>query len=116
MKNMYAVKCIYSYKFYDINHSLIEDITPSWEERIILIKANSVEEVENKINKYAKEYENSYINEDNQIVEIRLYEVIDIYALFDTNDRTNIEVYSNIFSTKEKDIKKVLNITYPLGD
>ena len=111
MKNMYAVKCLYSYKFYDINHSLIEDITPSWEERIILIKANSVEEVENKINKYAKEYENSYINEDNQIVEIRLYEVIDIYALFDTNDRTNIEVYSNIFSAKEKDIKKVLNIT-----
>ena len=43
----------------------------------------SVEEVENKIDKYAKEYENSYINEDNQIVEIRLYEVIDIYALFD---------------------------------
>ena len=116
MKNMYAVKCLYSYKFYDINHSLIEDITPSWDERIILIKANSVEEVENKINKYAKEYENSYINEDNQIVEIRLYEVIDIYALFDTNDRTYIEVYSNIFSAKEKDIKKVLNITYPLGD
>ena len=68
MKNMYAVKCLYSYKFYDINHSLLEDITPSWEERIILIKAN------------------------------------------------NIEVYSNIFSAKEKDIKKVLNITYPLGD
>ena len=35
MKNMYAVKCLYSYKFYDINHNLIEDITPSWEERII---------------------------------------------------------------------------------
>ena len=52
--------------------------SPSWEERIILIKANSVEEVENKIDKYAKEYENSYINVYNQIVEIRLYESIKI--------------------------------------
>ena len=41
MKNMYAIKCLYQYKFYDKNDQLLKDIIPGWEEKIILIKASN---------------------------------------------------------------------------
>ena len=116
MKNMYAVKCLYQTKFYTIDNELIEDIIPAWEERIILIKASSMDEADQKCEKYAKEYESDCINVDNQIVKTRLYSIIDIFWIFDTNARTNIEVYSNIFTASVEDVESMLDVEYPIEE
>ena len=116
MKNMYAVKCLYQSKFYSADDKLLDEHIPGWEERIILIKASSMEEADLKCEKMAKKYESDYINVYNQIVKVRLYAIIDIFATFDTNARTNIEVYSNMFDASEEDVKKMLDIEYPVEE
>lgn len=116
MKNMYAVKCMYQSKFYSMENELLDEVMPSWEERIILIKASSLEDADLKCEKMAKEYESEYINIYNQLVKVRLYTIVDIFAVFDTNERTNIEVYSNIFDATEEDVEKMLDVAYPIDD
>lgn len=113
MKDMYAVKCLYQSKFYSIDNELLDE-TPAWEERIILIKALSMDDADLKSEKIAKEYESEYVNIHNQIVKIRLYTIVDIFATFDTNARTNIEVYSNIFYATEEEVEKMLDVEYPI--
>ena len=114
MKNMYAIKCLYQSKFYTMDGESLDDIMPSWEERIILIKASSMEEADSKCEKIAKEYESEYVNVCNQRVKVRLYTIVDIFATFDTNARTNIEVYSNMFDATEEDVEKMLDVEYPI--
>jgi len=114
MKNMYAVKCLYQAKFYSSDGKLLEDAIPSWEERVILIKASSIEDADKKCELFAKQYESEYINIYNQIVKVRLYEVIDIFAVFDTSARTNIEVYSKMFDATVKEVEQMLDIEYPI--
>lgn len=114
MKNMYAIKCLYQYKFYDKNDELLKDIIPGWEEKIILIKASSLEQADKKCKVIAKEYESDYENVDNQIVKVRLYEILDIFAIFETIDRTNIEVYSKMFNAEVEEVEKILDIEYPI--
>ena len=116
MKNMYAVKCLYQFKFYSMENELLEDVMPGWEERIILIKAASMEDADSKCEKMAKEYESEYTNPYNQIVKVRLYTIIDIYATYDTTARTNIEVYSNMFDATEEDVEKMLDVEYPIEE
>ena len=116
MKNMYAVKCLYQSKFYSADNKLLDGIIPNWEERIILIKASSMEEANLMCEKMAKKYESDYVNVYSQIVKVRLYAIIDIYATFDTNARTNIEVYSNMFDAPEEDVRKMLDIEYPVEE
>ena len=116
MKNMYAIKCLYQSKFYSVNNKLLDEITPSWEERIILIKASSMEEAELKCAIIAKEYESEYTNVYNQIVKVRLYSIVDIFATFDTNARTNIEVYSKMFEATEEEVERMLDVEYPLDN
>ena len=116
MRNMYAVKCLYQTKFYTKENKLIEDIIPSWEERIILIKASSIEEADAKCEKYAKKYEGDNINTDNHIFKTRLYEILDIFWIFDTNSRTNIEVYSKMFSASEETVRQMLDVEYPIEE
>ena len=116
MKNMYAVKCLYQTKFYTMDNELIEDIIPSWEERIILIKASCMEEADAKCEKYAKEYEGDYVNVDNQIFKTRLYAILAIFSTFDTNARTNIEVYSNMFDATVEEVEQMLDIVYPIEE
>ena len=116
MKNMYAVKFLYQTKFYTKENELIEDIIPSWEERIILIKASSMEEANAKSEKYAKEYEGDYINTDNQILKTRLYEILDVFLVFDTNSRINIEVYSKMFTASEETVRQIFDIEYPIEE
>ena len=89
---------------------------PSWEERIILIKASSMEDADRKCEKIAKTYESEYINTDNQKVKVRLYTVIDIFAIYDTNARTNIEVYSKMFVATEEEVNKMLDVEYPIEE
>ena len=113
MKNMYAVKCLYQLNFYSKEDKLLNEIIPGWEERIILIKASSIEEADVKSEKIAKKYENEYVNVNDQIVKVRLYTIIDIFAIFDTDAETDIEVYSNMFNATEEEIKKMLDIEYP---
>lgn len=113
MKNMYGVKCLYQSKFYSVDNKLLDDIIPAWEERIILIKASSMEEADFKCEKIAKEYESEYTNVNNQIVKVRLYSIIDIFATFDTNARTNIEVYSKMFDATEEEVERMLDVEYP---
>ena len=115
MKNMYSVKCLYQSKFYSVDNKLL-DVRPLWEERIILIKAASIEDADLKCEKLAKTYESDYVNVDNQIVKVRLYAIIDIFAIFDTSDRTNIEIYSNIFDATEEEVRKMLEIEYPIEE
>lgn len=116
MKNMYAVKCMYQSKFYSMENELLDEVMPSWEERIILIKASSLEDADLKCEKIAKEYESEYINIYNQLVKVILYTIVDIFAVFDTNERTNIEVYSNIFDATEEDVEKMLDVEYPIEE
>ena len=116
MKNMYAVKCLYQFRYYTLDGKLIDDAPPCWEERIILIRASSMDEAELKCEKIAKEYEDEYVNPHNQVVKIKLHTIIDIFATYDTNARTNIEVYSKIFDATEQEVEKMLNIEYPLGE
>lgn len=113
MKNMYALKCLYQAKFYNKDGELLGELLPNWEERIILVKGASFEEVELKSEKFAQKYETEYLNIENQIVKVRLYEIIDIFAVFDTNDRTNIEVYSKMFEATEEQVKNMLDVEYP---
>lgn len=115
MKNMYAIKCLYQYKFYDQNDQLLKDIIPGWEEKIILIKASSLEQADKKSKMIAKEYESNYENVDNEIVKVRLYEILDIFAIFDTTDRTNIEVYSKMFKAEVEKVEKILDIEYHIN-
>lgn len=115
MKNMYAIKCLYQYKFYDKNDQLLKDIIPGWEEKIILIKASSLEQADKKSKMIAKEYESNYENVDNEIVKVRLYEILDIFAIFDTTDRTNIEVYSKMFKAEVEKVEKILDIEYHIN-
>ena len=115
MKNMYAVKCIYRFQYYTLDGDLIGDASPCWEERIILIKASNMDEADSKCEKIAKEYEDEYVNtRRNQVVKVKLYTVVDIFATFDTNARTNIEVYSKMFDATEQEIETMLDIEYPL--
>jgi len=116
MKNMYAVKCLYQSRFYSEDNKLLADVIPAWEERIILIKASSMEEADLKCEKIAKEYESEYTNVHNQIVKVRLYSIVDIFATFDTNARTNIEVYSKMFDATEEEIEKMLDVEYSIDD
>lgn len=114
MRNMYAVKCLYKWDIYDSNDLLLKDTTTTWEERVILIKASSIEDADCRSKKYAKKYEQEYTNIDNQFVKIKLYEIINIYAIFDSNSRTNIEVYSNLFEATEEEVEKMLDIEYSI--
>ena len=116
MKNMYAAKCLYQARFYSTDNKLLDDIIPAWEERIILIKASSMEEADLKCEKIAKEYESEYTNVHNQIVKVRLYSIVDIFATFDTNARTNIEVYSKMFDATEEEVEKMLDVEYSIDD
>ena len=114
MKNMYAVKCIYRFQYYTLDGDLIDDASPCWEERIILIKASNMDEADSKCEKIAKEYEDEYVNTQSQVVKLKLYTVVDIFATYDTNARTNIEVYSKMFDATEQEIDTMLDIEYPL--
>ena len=116
MKNMYAVKCLYRFQYYTLDRKLIDDARPCWEERIILIRASSMDEANLKCEKIAKEYEDEYINARNQVVKVKLYNIVDIFATYDTNARTNIEVYSKMFDATAEEIEKILDIEYPLGE
>ena len=112
---MYAIKCLYWSKFYKEDNTLIEE-PPLWEERIILIKAESLDDADKKSEKIAKTYEYDYVNVYNENVKVRLYAVIDIFAVFDTNARTNIEVYSNYFDATVEEVEKMLQIEYPIEE
>lgn len=114
MRNMYAVKCLYKWDIYDSGGALLNETTYHWEERIILITASSIEDADCKSEKFAKEYEQEYTNTDNQLVKIKLYAIVDIFAIFDTNSRTNIEVYSNLFDATEEQVEKMLDIEYQI--
>ena len=116
MKNMYAVKCLYQSKYYSMENELLDDVIPAWEERIILIRASSMEEADQKCEKMAKKYESEYINVLNQKVRVRLYSIIDIFATFDTDARTNIEVYSKMFDATEEEVQKMLDVEYPIEE
>ena len=113
MKNTYAVKCLYKYSFYTQNKVLIEDIMPGWEERIILIKAENINDADNKSEVFAKEYEKEYVNVDNQIVRVELYEILDI---FDIHKNSNVEIYSKMFSANQKDVENILEIMYSVNE
>lgn len=113
MKNTYAVKCLYKYSFYTQNKVLIEDIMPGWEERIILIKAENMDDADNKSEVFAREYEKEYVNVDNQIVRVELYEIFDI---FDIHKNSNVEIYSKMFSANQKDVENILEIMYSVNE
>ena len=72
------------------------------------------EDADSKCEKYALEYEDSYINPYGEIVKTTLYEILDVYQIFDTNKKNNIEVYSNIFYNSEKQLKKSLAVNHPI--
>ncbi len=116
MKNMYAIKSLYITRVYTMDGKLLDDIMPGWEERIFLIKASSMDEADLKCEKIAKEYESDYVNVLNQRVEVRLYTIVDIFAIFDTNARTNIEVYSKMFDATEEEVEKMLDVEYPMEE
>lgn len=114
MKNMYAIKCIYKSSLYKLDDNSEIDYPNQFEERIFLIKAKSLEDADNKCEKYALEYEDSYINPYGEVVKTTLYEILDIYQIFDTHKKNNIEVYSNIFYNSEKQLKNSLSVNHPI--
>ncbi|MDE5715598.1 MAG: DUF4288 domain-containing protein [Anaeroplasmataceae bacterium] len=114
MKNMYAIKCLYQINVYNENEDKPVNSIPGWEERIIIIKAYSMDDADSKSEKYAKDYEQEYYNTENQIVKLRLYTILDIFAIFDTTSRDNIEVYSNFFDATIEEVEKMLDVEYPL--
>ena len=116
MKNMYAVKCLYKYSYHNQENELIEEVIPSWEERIILIKADNMDDADKKSIIFAKEYENEYINVNNRIVKVELYEILDIFTIFDNDEKNNIEVYSKMFDANQEEIENMLDILYPLKE
>ena len=116
MNNMYAVKCLYKYSYYNQENELIEEVIPSWEERIILIKADNMDDADKKSIIFAKEYENEYINVNNQIVKVELYEILDIFTIFDNDEKNNMEVYSKMFDANQEEIENMLDILYSLKE
>ena len=113
MKNMYAIKCLYQINIYNENEDKPINSISRWEERIILIKASSMDDADSKSEKYAKDYEMEYYNVENQIVKLRLYAILDIFATFDTTSRNNIEVYANHFDATVEEVEKMLDVEYP---
>ena len=88
--------------WYNIYKGWIEEVIPSWEERIILIKADNMDDADKKSIIFAKEYENEYINVNNQIVKVELYEILDIFTIFDNDVKNNMEVYSEMFDANQE--------------
>lgn len=81
-------------------------------ERIIWIKVDSLDNANLKCEIYAKEYENEYTNEENQIVKVVLYEIIDIFAICDTGEENSVEVYAKLFGPPKEEISKMLDVMY----
>ena len=75
-----------------------------------------MDEADLKSETIAKEYEDEYINTRGQVVKTKLYSVIDIFATYDTNARTNIEVYSKMFDATEEEVNRMLDVEYPIEE
>ena len=87
MKNMYALKCLYQSKFYSLDNQLLDSERHLWEERIILIKAASMEEADLKCEKIAKTYEFDYVSVENQINDA---DVCENQVKIDENDNNSL--------------------------
>ena len=111
MKNMYAVKCIYKSTLYKLDDNSEIKYPNQFEERIFLIKAKSLKDADSKCEKYALEYEDSYINPYGEIVKTTLYEILDVYQIFDTFNRyelkMNYDIYLQAKMAGAKDLKEV---------
>lgn len=74
----------------------------SWDERYILIKANSFDDAYNKVEKNAKTYESeSYINPYGELVRWKFERMVDcfeasIYDIKELNNKEGVEVYSTL--------------------
>lgn len=114
MKNMYAIKCIYKTSLYNLLDNSKIDYVDSYEERVLLVKANSFEIAEKKAEKIALEYEDEYINPYGELVKTTLYEILDIFELLDSSIKNGVEVYSNIFYCSEDQLKRSLAVNHPI--
>ncbi len=74
----------------------------SWDERYILIKANSFDDAYNKVEKNAKNYVSGpYINPEGQLVRWKLERMVDCFWTSisnpkELNDKEGVEVYSSL--------------------
>lgn len=86
----------------------------TYEESIILVKAQSFEHAYKIAEKKAKEAEMEYYNPYDQMVKCRLVDTIDCFQLFDDELKSGTEVYSRLLHVPVKEkTEKVIEVYYP---
>jgi len=107
-ENTYAVKLIYriNYQKGDKLSDLI-----SWEERVIIVNADSFDDAFKKAEKIAIEYETEYENTVGEIVKISLAYTPNCYLSDLVNIEPGTEVYSSgFFDATEDEMNRLLDI------
>lgn len=98
--------------FYEIK---INDKHAGYEEVIQLIKGNSEDPLV-QLEEIAKRKEITYVNELGENVEIKLFQVQEVYAIHDQDYVDSFEVYANTMPTTKTELTKYLDIAYNLDD
>lgn len=93
----------------------VNDKHVGYEEVIELIKVNC-EDPLLKLDKIAKSKETTYINELGEKVDIKVFKVLEVYAIHNQNSSDSFEVYANIIPATEDELSQYLNIAYHLDE
>ena len=122
----YAVKCLFeaaiegqpSPETIDKNYT---DRIKTFEERIILVKAQSFGQAYKIAEGKAQKEEHEYINPYDQLVKWRFVEALDVFYLFDDEIKSGSELYSRHFHvpievTSEEVIKNYYPEVFANGD
>ncbi len=91
-----------------------EDKFNVYEERIIVVKAQSSEHAYKKADEVAKQDEIEYYNPYDQLVSYKFVDSLNCQHLFDDEIKSGTEIYSRLFKVPvEVDTQKVIEINMP---
>ncbi|WP_419884139.1 DUF4288 domain-containing protein [Peribacillus sp. B-H-3] len=86
----------------------------TYEESIMLVKAQSFEHAYSIAEKKAKDEEHDYLNPYEETVEWKYVDALDCFHLFDETLKTGTELYSRFFRVpKDVPREKVITLYYP---
>jgi hypothetical protein len=86
----------------------------TFEESIIIVKAQSFDHAYKIVEKKAKDNEHDYINPYDEKVEWRFVDFLDCFSLFDENINSGTEVYSRFIQVPiEMKTEEVMNKFFP---
>lgn len=79
----------------------IPKFSPFYEESFVLIRASSLEEAQEKANRYAQREQASYFNDQHERITWSLKQVIDVNTVLDEKLEDGAELYARHFTNYE---------------